>query len=225
MGLFSSLFSISNIDLAEKIMEYKMYQPFIDQCPDKRVREACWNCQNLKDVYKKVTDLVNDDGSAKALYLLFYANYGLGVIYNERAKYYLKKYLKTGLYKPLPNKKAHLVDLYSKLAKCYERDLEYDEAIKCYKYIIENLFDDTSIYIHIAELYKKKNDLFKACEILENARKGRKKQDKDDIDRYLTDYTKKIENNYKFKPTTRERKRIMIDKDNYYDFITGEIIN
>lgn len=225
MGIFSSLFTIDNNTLAERIMEYKMYQPFIKQCPDKRVKEACWECNNLTDVYHKVLELVVQDNTPKSLALLFYANYGLGVVYNERAKFYLKKYLQTNLYKPIPNKRVCTIELYKYLAKCYERDLEYDEAIDCYYYIINELkYDDASIYIKIAELYKKKNDLLKACDILEGARKGRKHQEREDIDRYLSDYTKKLINNYVFKSKPKEQKRIMIDSDKYYNFITGEIL-
>ena len=206
--------------LARKIIEYKLYNPYLEKCDDNEVKKACKNCYSLKDVYSTALAYIEDNESPDSILLLAESNLGLGVLYNERAIHYLKKYLDNPIKNN--NKEEQYLELYSicsNLAECYKKDYLIKEELKWRKLSLE--------YSMLFWKEHKKHEQFPPMEFYVNK----------DIRKRIIELNhdikmaKKIEKQTKkeidfSKPFTNRKvlKRIDIKTNNIYNLKTGEII-
>lgn len=210
-------------DLAERIFEYRTYQPYVKSCPDKDVKRICMECKDIQDSLNKVIEYCEKPNTPKARYLYAITYAWSRVIYNERAIYYLEKYLSNELYlKYASNQNAkiqHLSEMYGYLIDCYVKDLKYDKALSTCDYYLENInISEISIYYKKADIFRRKNKLDIAINNFELAKKYTNNEtDLEFIDRKIKDLKNKIEKKYVFKPKLKERKRIRIDSDDIFD--------
>lgn len=211
---------IKSNKLAKKILKYKLYNPYLKKCNDKEIIKACKNCYSLKDVFFTALKYIEDDISPESILLLAEANFGLGILYNERAIFYLKKYFHNPI--KYPNKETEYLHLYticSNLADCYKKDYLINDELEW-----RNLSLDYSILFW--KEHKKKEqtpymehyvdkEIRKRITELNNDIKTLKKVEKQT--------KKEIDLN---KPITNRKvlERIDINTDNIYNLKTGEII-
>ena len=171
----------------------------------------------------KVIEYCEKPNTPKARYLYAITYAWSRVIYNERAIYYLEKYLSNELYlKYASNQNAkiqHLSEMYGYLIDCYVKDLKYDKALSTCDYYLENInISEISIYYKKADIFRRKNKLDIAINNFELAKKYTNNEtDLEFIDRKIKDLKNKIEKKYVFKPKLKERKRIRIDSDDIFD--------
>lgn len=207
--------------LAEKIMKYQSYNPYLKDCDDKDVKKACKNCNCLKDVYHTAIEYIEKDNSPTSVYLLAKANFGLGVLYTERTIHYGKKYLELPQkFKTKEEKNQKNMEICNMLADCFKKDYLIEEELK---------YRELTLQYSVAWWtdYKKKLPYPQPMESYEN--KGIRKRItelKDDIktSRKIEKETgKKIDLS---KPLTNRKvlKRIDINTDTVYNLITGEIV-
>lgn len=209
----------SNI-LAEKILEYKIYNPYLKKCNDKVVANACKNCYSLKDVYYTALKYIEDDNSPNSNLLLAKSYIGLGVLYNERAIYYLKKYFDNPInYADKEKKYYHFYKICSELAECYKKDYLINDELEWRKLSLdysilfwkEHKINEKIPYM---EHYVDKEIRKRITELNDDIKTAKKmeKQTKKEIDLN--------------KPITNRKvlERIDINTDNIYNLKTGEII-
>lgn len=238
-GLFKRLKGISNIKgniqhennnnnikttsnkLAEKIMKYQSYNPYLNNCDDKEVKIACKNCNCLKDVYHTAIKYIKNDNSPNSIYLLAKANFGLGVLYTERTIYYAEKYINLlQNYELNEEKKEKLMEICDILSECFKKDYLIEEELK-YRELTLNYS------IMWWEDYKKRLSYPQPMEFHKNnAIRKRITELKDDIKiskKVEKDTGKKINLS---KPFTNRKilKRIDVNTDKIYNLINGEIM-
>ena len=205
--------------LAEKIMKYQSYNPYLKDCDDRDVKKACKDCNCLKDVYHTAIKYIETDNSPASIYLLTKANFGLGVLYNERTIYYAEKYLKS-----INNNfsdKEKIMEICDILAECYKKDYLIEEELKYRKLTLQ-------YSVEWWEDYKKQLPYPQPMEFYGN-RKIRKRitELKDDIKtikKIEKETGKKVD---LLKPLTNRKilKRIDVNTDTIYNLITGETID
>jgi len=221
-NLFSKT-TASSVDLAERIFEYRVYQPYVNECPDKDVRIACKNCKDIQDSLNKVIEYCGEPTTSRQKYLYAITYAWSRVIYNERAIYYLKEYLGGDLYSKYTSTKSkkilHLTEMYGYLIDCYTKDLKYDDALKVCEYFLNNICKkQLSIYYKKADILRRKNDLNNSILTYEHSKKYITcSDDLNYIDRQISDLKNKIQKKYIFKVKVKERKRYHIHSDEIFD--------
>lgn len=228
-----SLFKPSSekrLELAEAVFDcLKLHTGGIDNKLRQKARIIVEKAKNRQEVLDKVIELCQGIESQKAYYLIGTAYVWKGAKYRKQAITYLEKYLASPveIKKAFYEREGRMVDgfssgvqlsyVYSDLAKCYEGDYIFDKALKYYKKALDLDYSVPSTYIHVAKLYVKMNDLDKAIELLEKAKKSKYYKPKkvtmpldgktyyDDtfkkvIDNYLEDLKKKKEKGYIYRP-------------------------
>lgn len=222
LNFFNPKIKKSN-DLAERIFEYRVYQPYINSCPDKQVRFVCKDCTNIQESLNKVIEYCEEPVTPKARYLYAITYAWSRVIYNERAIYYLEQYLSGDLYAKYTDtyekRLNHLGQMYDYLIDCYKKDLKFDKALEVCDYFLTNI-NENDIYIHYqqADIFKRQNKLQLAISSYENAKKhAKEKNDLIYIQEHIQDVQNKIRNNYIFKPRLKERKRLKINSDEIFE--------
>lgn len=216
-SLFKNKGALKSNKLAEQIIDYKLYNPYLSKCDNKAVKVACKDCYCLKDVYKTAIKYIEDDSSPKSLYLLAATNLGLGVLYNERTIFYCLKYLENPIqYENDEKKYKNLFDIYKTLADCYKKDYMINNELKFRELSLKysNLFWDEykkHIQIPSIEYYENKEIRKRIAELKDNIRLVENQTNKSvDLDKPLTN--------------RKMLKRIALENDNIYNLITGEII-
>ena len=192
-------------ELAERIFEYRTYKPYVNNCPDKEVREICKNCKNVQDTLNKVIEYCGEPDTPKARYYYAIAYAWSRIEYNDLAIKYLELYLNNELFNPVSNIQYHKYEMYRYLGQAYEKKKDLDLALKNYKICLDLMPELQVPYLDIANIYKKKNQLDKSLEVLENSKKTNyyKNEFKKVIDRYIEDYKQKIKNKYIYKPRNK----------------------
>ena len=193
-------------DLAERIFNYRTYQPYVNECPDLEVKKICKDCKSIQDSLNKVIEYCGEPNSAKARYYYAITYAWSRKEYNDLAIEYLTLYLNNPPYdKKYGNKteepNIHLYEMWRYLGQAYEKNKNLDEALNCYFKCLEYLESFQVPYLDIANIYRKKNDLNSSLEILNNAKSTQyyKNDFKEVIDRYILDYEEKIKKGYKYK--------------------------
>ena len=206
--------------LAKQIIDYQLYNPYLNKCDNNDVKIACKDCYSRQDVFLTAIKYIENNDSPESIYLLAIANSGLGILYNERTIYYYEQYLENPLvYPDDKNKYKDYFEIYTTLADCYSKDyiiakelkyrelsLEYsnllwDELKKCEQNFDMEYYGNREIRKRITEL---KDDIKMAKKIEKQTNKTI------DLNKPLT--------------TKKTLKRIDINTDNIYNLITGEII-
>lgn len=192
-------------DLAEKIFEYRPYQPYINDCPDKDVREICKNCKNIQDTFNKVIEYCGPPNTPKARYIYALTYAWSRVEYNDLAIKYLELYLNDELYYPISDKTYHIFEMRRYLGQAYEKKRDLDSALKNYQICLQITNKYPAPYLDIANVYRKQNDLNKALEILKEATNSPFyiNDFKVSIDNRIEEYTNKLKKGYKYKPRTK----------------------
>lgn len=207
--------------LAEKIMKYQSYNPYLKECDDRDVRKACKDCNCLKDVYHTAINYIEDNNTPTSIYLLIKANFGLGVLYTERTIYYAKKYL--GLEqncKTEEEKNEKLMEVCEILSECYKKDylieeeLKYRELTLNYSIAWWETYKNKLPYPQPMEFYGNKNIRTRITEL---------KNDLKSITKIEKETGKAIDLK---KPFTNRKilKRIDVNTNTIYNLLTGEII-
>ena len=192
-----------NLDLAERIFNYRTYQPYVNNCPDKEVKEICKDCKNIQDSLNKVIEYCGEPNTPKARYYYAITYAWSRIEYNELAIKYLKLYLSNELYLPHKNKIFHLYEMNDYLGQAYEKGKYLDKALKQYEKCL-NIYPQSQIpYLRIANIYRKMNELNKSIDILDKSKSTiyykENKEFKEIIDRYYDDYQEKIKKGYIYK--------------------------
>lgn len=220
-GLFSKNKElIKSNKLAEQIMDYQIYNPYLMKCDNKEVRKACKDCYSRKDVFHTAIKYIEDDTSPKSLYLLARANLGLGVLYNERTIYYCKKYLESPInYSSAEEKYKDYLEICIVLADCYKKDYIVNEELKYRELSLEyaNLFWDEY----------KKHEQIPSMEYYENRNIRKRITELNDdikIAKKVEKQTNKMVDLNKPLTTRKVLERIDVKSDNIYNLITGEVI-
>lgn len=193
---------------------YKAAQKIIDNSAKKHGGLA-----DTQEVYLKAVELVGEAKTPRekrilaSAYSLCHTEYTL---YAIRA---FEDYIKTGLdipdmsniYKPAMTKKMleqeYVASVYAQLGALYEKNYDFEKALKCYKKELEVDTWSHFPYLYISEVYRKMNEPDKAVQILETAKKHPNyKTDKnhdlfygDVIDRYLEEAKQRKEKGYVFR--------------------------
>lgn len=193
-------------DLAEKIFNYRTYQPYVKNCPDKTVREICKDCKNVQDSLNKVIEYCGEPITPKARYFYAITYAWSRKEYNDLAIKYLTLYLQNELYekeygRTKEKQDYHLYEMWRYLGQAYEKNKNLDNALKCYFKCLEYKEDFQVPYLDIANIYRKKNDLTSSLEILNKAKSTPYYKDdfKEVIDSYILDYKEKMKKGYKYK--------------------------
>lgn len=222
LKLFQSKIKKSN-DLAERIFEYRPYKPHLSKCPDLKVRFICKDCESMQDALNKVIEYCEgaDTSQERYLYAITYA--WSRVIYNERAIYYLEKYLNNELYNKYTKseklKITHLKEMYSYLIDCYTKDLKYDKALVICDYFINNISNnELTIFYKKADILRRKNNLQEAINVFQEAKNHIcDKYDLQCINNHIEDLKEKIKKEYVFKPKLNKRERLKLYSDEIYE--------
>lgn len=192
-------------DLAERIFYYRTYQPYVNECPDKLVREICKDCQNVQDSLNKVIEYCGEPNTPKARYYYAITYAWSRVEYNNLAIKYLKLYLENELYTKeygvtKEKQNYHLYEMWRYLGQAYEKAYDFDNSLNCYMKCLEYQKNFQVPYLDIANIYRKKNDLISALKILNQAKNTQYYKDdfKEIIDRYILDYEEKNRKGYKY---------------------------
>lgn len=207
--------------LAEKILKYQSYNPYLKECDDRDVRKSCKNCNCLKDVYYTAIKYIEDDDTPASISLLIRANFGLGVLYTERTIYYAKKYLRLEQnYKTEEEKNETLMEICNILSECYKKDYLIEEELK-YRELTLNYsiawwesYKNKLPYPQPMEFYGNKNIRTRITEL---------KNDLKSITKIEKETGKELDLK---KPLTNRKvlKRIDVNTDTIYNLLTGEII-
>lgn len=205
--------------LAEKIMKYQSYNPYLKDCDDRDVKKACKDCNCLKDVYHTAIKYIETDNSTTSTYLLTKANFGLGVLYNERTIYYAEKYLKS--INNIFCDKEKLMEICDILAECYKKDYLIEKELQYRKLTLQ-------YSVEWWEDYKKQLPYPQPMEFYGNGKIRKRitelKNDIKTIKKIEKETGKKVD---LLKPLTNRKilKRIDVNTDTIYNLITGETID
>ena len=211
----------SNIELAERLFDYRTYQPYVFDCPDEEVKKICINCKTIQDSLNKVIEYCGPPNTPRSRYLYAIVYSYSNVLYNERAIYYLNLYLENGLYDYYctteRKKELHLFEIYNFLIDCYLKDLKLDDALKCAINFLKLYPKNVNGYFNLANVYLKLNDIDKSIEILDKiSNLSLDKYEKERLERKKEDYLNKKKKKYIYKPVKKDRIRINIEDDNTF---------
>lgn len=221
--IFKSSKNYKNNDLAEQIFEFRTYQPYVKNCPNKKIKKICWDCNDIQDSLNKVIEYCEEPITPKSRFLHAIAYAYSRVLYNERAIYYLQLYLSNEPYDKFNETpkllEYHFVEMYGYLINCYIKDLKYDKALEVCDYCIKKFDDTYIIYLKKADIYRRKNMLRMSCQILEEAKNNLKidKSYLQVISHRIDDYKSKISKGYIFKTHSGNKNRIEIHSDKIYE--------
>jgi len=199
----------------------------------KKAKQIIEKAKNRQEVLDKIIELCQNIEHPKAYYLIGTAYVWKGAKFRRQAIYYLEKYLENPveIKKSYYNREGKLIDgftsgiqisyVYRDLAKCYEGEYEFEKALEYYQKAAELDPSVPSVYIHIAQVYVKMNNLDEAIRVLNKAKNSKyytptKITDSLDgsvyydntfkitIDNYLKDLKEKKKRGYVYKPRKKK---------------------
>jgi tetratricopeptide (TPR) repeat protein len=172
---------------------------------------------DTQEVYLKAIELVGKATTPKEKRILASA---YSLCHTEYTLYAIKAfedYIESGLdipnvsniYKPGMSKemleREYVAGIFAQLGELYEKNYEFDKALKCYKNELK--YDNWSHfpYIYLSELYRKMNEPDKSIKILEQAKTHPNYKGNEDlfysdvVDRFLEEARQRKAKGYTFR--------------------------
>lgn len=237
-GLTSNVNKDNNIELAETIFGMLGVGGGISKY-EKQAKRIINSCKSRQEILNEVIKFCGRPETPRQRYLLARAYSWSNIEYNDKAIEYLELYLSNDLYEDSfknnlayndynDRKRWHIARVSLDLGLAYDKARNIDKALEKY-YDVLNIIPESQIpYLHIADMYRKKNQLDKAIEILEQARKSKyyvKNEIKDAlgnsykpkqydntfieiIDKYYIDYLNKKNKGYVYKPRNKNKREV-----------------
>ena len=155
---------ISNVELANKILDLCPYQPYLNFCIDKQVKKICKECKCRQDAINKAIEICGEPDTDEKLRLYARA-YGNSVKeYRTKAIFYLNLYLNNKSYKDES-------DFYEMLADIYVKEYTFEKALLIYEQLIKYEPDMPILYSKKVDVMIKMNKIDEAIIFLDNTKK------------------------------------------------------